>query len=95
MRMVVVRRCVGSTCGLRALVGGRLFVIVPFLASLRIPRAPPHPHIAANTDAATLLSDGATQRSAFSQTRELLRAEDLEDCGLDLKAVCDVSLTWQ
>jgi len=75
--MVVVRRCVRSTSGLRALVGGRLFVIVPFLASLRIPRTSTHPNIAANTNTATLLSDSAAQGSAFSQTRELLRAEDL------------------
>jgi len=77
MVAVVVRRRVGSVCGLRALVGGRLFVIVPILASLRIPWAPAHPNIAANTDTAALLGDSATQGSAFGQTRELLRAEDL------------------
>jgi hypothetical protein len=77
VRIVVVRRCVRSTCRLRALVGGRLFVVVPFLASFGIPRAPAHPNIAANADTATLLSDSATQGSAFGQTRELLRAEDL------------------
>ena len=77
MRMVIVRSCVGSTCGLRALVGGRLFIVVPFLASLCIPRAPAHPYIAANANTATLLGNSATQGGAFGQTRELLRAEDL------------------
>jgi hypothetical protein len=77
VRMVVVRRCVRSTCRLCALVGSRRFVVVPFLASFSIPRASAHPYIAANADTATLLSDSATQGSAFSQARELLRAEDL------------------
>ena len=95
MCVVAVRRCVGSVCGLRALVGGQLFIIVPFFASLRIPWAPAHPNIAANTDTATLLSYSATQGSAFGQTRELLRAEYLQDCGLHLETVCDVSVTWQ
>lgn len=77
MGVVVVRRRVGSTCRLRALVGRRLFVIVPFLASLRVPRIPAHPNVAANADTATLLSDSAAEGSAFGKTRELLRAEDL------------------
>jgi hypothetical protein len=37
-----------------------------------------------------LLGDSATERCAFSKTRELLRAEDLQDSRLDLQAMCDV-----
>jgi len=93
--IVAVRRCVGSTCHLRTLIGCRIFVIVPFLASLGIPWTSAHPDIAANADTAALLGDGATQGSALGQTRELLRTEDLQNLGLHLEAVCDVGLAWE
>lgn len=92
MVRVAVRWCVGSTCHFCALIGCRLFVVVPFLASLALSWVPAHPHIAAYADTATLLGDSAAQRSAFGQTRELLRTEHLQDFGFDLKAVGDVGL---
>jgi hypothetical protein len=92
---IVVWRCVGCTCDLRALVGSRLFIVIPFLASFGIPWAPAHPDVATNADTTALLSDSAAEGSAFGQTRELLRAVDLQDFRLHLQAVCDVSLAWQ
>ena len=91
---VVVRRCVCSTCDLCALICCRLFIVIPFLSSLCVSRAPTHPNIAADTDTAALLSDSATQGSAFGQTRELLRAVDLQGLRLHLETVRDVSLAW-
>jgi hypothetical protein len=95
MVRIAVWWCVGSTCDLRALIGCRILVIVPFLSSLGVPWSPAHPDIAANANTTALLSDSATQGSTFSQTRELLRTVDLQDLRLDLQAVCDVSLAWQ
>jgi len=65
--------------------------IVPFLASLCIARVgPAHANVTAYADTAALLGDGATECSAFGKTRELLRAEDLQDGRLDFETMSDV-----
>jgi hypothetical protein len=49
-----------------------------------------HADITADAYTATLLGDSATECSTFGQTREFLRAVDLQDGRLDLKTVGDV-----
>lgn len=90
---IVVRWCVGDTGGLCALIGSRVFVLIPILASLGIARCgPAHPDIATNAYTTALLGDSPAKCSAFGQTGELLRTVHYQDFGLDLEAVGDVSL---
>jgi hypothetical protein len=91
---VVVGWCIRSTRHLCALVCCRIFILVPVLASLGIARGPAHPDIATYAYTTALLGNNATERGTFGQTRELLRAEDLQDFGFDFEAVGDVSVAW-
>lgn len=75
---------------LGAVFGRLVLVLVPFLASLCVALGPAGANITAYTHTATLLGDSATERSAFGQTGELLRAVDLQDGRLDFQTVGDV-----
>lgn len=96
---VAVWRCVGGTCHLSTRFSGQVFVVIPVLASLCVTRiiGPAHPDIATNAYTTALLGDSTAQRSAFGQTRELLRAEDLQDFRFHLEAMSDMSLAlgWE
>lgn len=88
---VAVWRWVFGACHLSTLFSGQVFVVLPVLATLcGIGSA--HPDVATNAYTTALLGDSATQRSAFGQTRELLRAEHLQNFRFHLEAMSDMSL---
>jgi hypothetical protein len=68
-----------------------VLIVVPFLARLPIARVGlTHADITAYAYTAALLGNSAAERGAFGKTRELLRAEDLQDGRLDLQTMSDV-----
>lgn len=70
---------------------GVLLVVVPVLAT-RLTITPAHANITPDSYSAALLGNGATEVGAFRKAWELLGTVDGEWLGLDLQAVCNMSL---
>ena len=62
-------------------------IIVPLFAAAILSVTSSHPHIAPNPNTASLFCDHPAKRRAFSEARELLRAEHNEWHRLDFHAV--------